>query len=175
MWRLKVAEGGGPWLRSTNNFIGRSFWEFDPDLGTPEERAEVERVRREFTEHRFDRREPADLLMRIQHAKENRVHRRRDHLPPPQVKLEEDVVMTEAIVLDSLRRALDGFSSAQARDGHWPAGYSGVLFILPGMIFAMYVTGSLNTVISGEHRREILRYIYNHQAWQSSHLLIDCV
>jgi hypothetical protein len=138
----------------------------------------------------------------LQHAKENRVHRRRDHLPPPQVKLEEDVVMTEAIVLDSLRRALDGFSSAQARDGHWPAGYSGVLFILPGMvrspamfisllvslvykkligpcmclqIFAMYVTGSLNTVISGEHRREILRYIYNHQAWQSSHLLIDCI
>jgi len=161
MWRLKVAEGGGPWLRSTNNFVGRSFWEFDPDLGTPEERAEVERVRREFTERRFDRREPADLLVRMQHAKENQVHRRR-HLPP-QAKLEEDVVMTESIVVDSLRRALDQFSSVQARDGHWPGGYSGVLFILPGMIFAMHVTGSLDGVVSGEHRREILRYIYNHQ------------
>ncbi|KAF8692289.1 hypothetical protein HU200_039898 [Digitaria exilis] len=31
------------------------------------------------------------------------------------------------------------------------------------MIFGLYVTGSLNAVISGEHRREILRYIYNHQ------------
>jgi hypothetical protein len=31
-------------------------------------------------------------------------------------------------------------------------------------IFALYVTGSLNVVISPEHRREICRYIYNHQA-----------
>jgi len=35
-------------------------------------------------------------------------------------------------------------------------------------IFALYVTGSMNVVISPEHRREICRYIYNHQAWHSS-------
>jgi len=73
-----------------------------------------------------------DACMILQHAKENQVHRRR-HLPP-QAKLEEDVVMTEGIVVDSLRRALDQFSSVQARDGHWPGGYSGVMFILPGMV-----------------------------------------
>lgn len=33
-------------------------------------------------------------------------------------------------------------------------------------VFALHVTGSLNAVLSIEHRREICRYIYNHQACQ---------
>jgi hypothetical protein len=102
---------------------------------------------------------------------------------------------------------MDQFSSLQASDGHWPGDFSGIMFIMPGLvriilhkmklpisspclaeylvpsmftymditylhlplqIFSLYVTRSLNVVISPEHRREICRYIYNHQAWHSS-------
>lgn len=52
-----MSEGSGPWLQSASSFLGRHVWEFDPDAGTPEERAEVERLRQDFTRHRFQRKE----------------------------------------------------------------------------------------------------------------------
>uniref|UniRef100_A0ACD5WM01 Uncharacterized protein n=1 Tax=Avena sativa TaxID=4498 RepID=A0ACD5WM01_AVESA len=164
MWRLKVGDGSGPWLRSTNGFLGRTVWEFDAGAGTPEERAEVERVRREFADGRFRRRESADLLMRLQYAKQNNQgdqdHRR---LLPPVKKLKEEDKVTEEIALAALRRALNQFSSLQSDDGCWPGDFSGVMFIMPGLLFALYVTRSLDVVVTPEHRREICRYIYNHQ------------
>lgn len=67
MWRLKVADGGNdPYIYSMNNFVGRQIWEFDPDAGSPDERAEVERVRNEFTKNRLKGFPSADLLWRLQ-------------------------------------------------------------------------------------------------------------
>ena len=69
MWKLKIAEGHGPYLFTTNNFVGRQIWEFDPNAGTPEERAAVEQARKDYKKSckTGGRARPcADLLMRMQ-------------------------------------------------------------------------------------------------------------
>ena len=70
MWRLKVSEGGSDGsdrrLTSVNNHIGRQYWEFYRNLGTPEERAQVEEARLEFRNNRFRSKHSSDLLMRLQ-------------------------------------------------------------------------------------------------------------
>jgi beta-amyrin synthase len=66
MWKLEVAEGHDPWLLSTNDFVGRQVWEFDPDLGTPEEHAEVEKAREKFSQKRFQVKASSDVLKNLQ-------------------------------------------------------------------------------------------------------------
>ncbi|GMJ07130.1 camelliol C synthase 1 [Hibiscus trionum] len=157
MWKLKIAEDG-PWLSSVNNHIGRQHWEFDPDAGTPEERDRVEKLRLEFKRNRFRARQSSDLLLRMQLTKENPCG-----LIPPPVKVDDGQVVTEEAVTVTLRRAISFYSSLQAHDGHWPTENAGPLFFLPPLVMALYVTGELNAVLSPEHQKEIIRYIYNHQ------------
>ncbi|XP_024020591.1 lupeol synthase [Morus notabilis] len=157
MWKLKIAEGGA-YVRSVNNHVGRQHWEFDPDAGTLEERAHVQRLRQHFKNNRFLHKQSADLLMRLQLRKENPC----GSIPPP-VKVNETEDITEDAVANTLRRALSFYSSIQAHDGHWPAESAGPLFFLPPLVISLYVTGAVNAVLGPEHRKEIIRYIYNHQ------------
>ncbi|GMH10723.1 hypothetical protein Nepgr_012564 [Nepenthes gracilis] len=159
MWRLKIAEGDGdPWLKSVNNHVGRQHWEFDAGAGTPEERAEVERCREEFKKNRFQIKQSADLLMRMQLRKENGGGAIAEAVKVMEMKdLREDAVTT------SVRKAISFYSTIQAHDGHWPAESSGPLFFHPPLVMALYITGAINTVLSAEHQKEIKRYIYNHQ------------
>lgn len=68
MWKLKIAEGNGedPYLFSSNNFVGRQTWEFDPKAGTAEERAAVEEARRHFLINRSRVKGCSDLVWRMQ-------------------------------------------------------------------------------------------------------------
>ncbi|KAJ4844510.1 hypothetical protein Tsubulata_006352 [Turnera subulata] len=158
MWRLKIAEGGNnPYLYTTNNFAGRQIWQYDPNA-TPEELAEVEEARRNFTKNRNKVRPNGDLLWQLQILREKNFKQ-----PIPPVKIEEGEEVTYEKTTLAMRRSAHFFSALQASDGHWPAENSGVLFFLPPFVFTFYITGHLNTMFPPEYRKEIIRYIYNHQ------------
>ncbi|RZC91672.1 hypothetical protein C5167_027734 [Papaver somniferum] len=163
MWKLKVADSGGPfreWLSSTNNFVGRQTWEFDPNAGTPEERDEVEKAREEFYKNRFKFKASGDILLRLQRSRENKD---KFDLSIPPVKISNDEEVTLEATTTALRRGIRFFSAIQLDDGHWGAEIGGPLYFMPPLVFALSITGTLNTVLSPEHRKEALRYMYCHQ------------
>ncbi|XVF86437.1 hypothetical protein PTKIN_Ptkin18bG0040200 [Pterospermum kingtungense] len=144
MWRLKRGEGAkDPYLFSTNNFLGRQTWEFDPDAGTPEERSKVEEARQNYYENCSHVKPSSDLIWQLQ------------------IKDSEEITYEAATAV--LRRAVHFLSAMQPSDGHWPAENAGPLFYIPIMAIPLYVIGHLNIIFSAEHRKEILRYIYCHQ------------
>lgn len=159
MWKFKIAERGGPWLTTTNGHVGRQHWEFDPEAGTPEERAQVERMREEFRKNRFRRKQSSDLLMRMQLRKENSCV----HPNPSAVKVRETEDVTEETATITLRRAINFYATIQGHDGHWPGESAGPLYFLPPLVIALYITGALSTILSPEHHKEIIRYLHNHQ------------
>ncbi|KAF7152321.1 hypothetical protein RHSIM_Rhsim01G0120900 [Rhododendron simsii] len=81
----------------------------------------------------------------------------------PAVKVGEDADVTYEVAAASVKRALRFSSAMQAKDGHWPAENAGPLFFLPPLVMCLYITGHLDEIFSPEHKKEILRYIYNHQ------------
>ncbi|KAI3839515.1 hypothetical protein MKW92_046014 [Papaver armeniacum] len=163
MWKLKVADSEGPfskWLFSTNNFVGRQTWEFDPDAGTLEERAEVEKARDEFYRNRFQVKPCGDVLLRLQQLRNNKDN---FDLSMPPVKLDDDEEVTYEATKITLKRAVQFFSAIQLDDGHWGADIGGPLYFMPPLVFALYITGTLHTMLSIEHIKETLRYMYCHQ------------
>ncbi|KAK7359688.1 hypothetical protein VNO77_01651 [Canavalia gladiata] len=159
MWRLKMAYGGNdPHIFSLNNFVGRQIWEFDPNAGSTEERAQVEAARQDFFDNRFKVKACGDRLWRFQILREKNFKQRIEG-----VRTEEKEEIKCEKLTATLQRAVRYLSAIQTSDGHWPAQISGPLFFIPYLVISLYVTEHLDSIFSEEHRKEILRYMYCHQ------------
>ncbi|XP_004305790.1 PREDICTED: beta-amyrin synthase-like [Fragaria vesca subsp. vesca] len=159
MWSIQFGEGANdPCLFSTNNFHGRQTWKFDPNAGTPEERAEVEAARENYYQNRFKIQPSSDRLWRFQMLREKNF---RQEIPP--VRIGEGAEITFDQATAAYRRAATFWNALQSPHGHWPAENSGPNFYIPPMVMSLHLTGYLNVVFSAEHKKEILRYTYNHQ------------
>jgi hypothetical protein len=66
MWRFTTGwdSDGHPLLHSLNGNVGRQVWVYEPDAGTPEERARVEELRASFTKNRLQQKHSSDELLR---------------------------------------------------------------------------------------------------------------
>ncbi|XP_024519017.1 cycloartenol synthase [Selaginella moellendorffii] len=163
MWKLHVSSAGdsssaAP-LSTLNDLVGRQIWCYDEAIGSDEDRARVQEARDHFTKNRHVHKHSSDLLMRMQLSK---AAQPLPQIPPP-VKVQGDAEIKQSDVETTIRRALRFYSTIQAEDGHWPGDYGGPMFLMPGLIIALYVTGAINVVLSPEHQREMCRYFFNHQ------------
>ncbi|KVI00819.1 Prenyltransferase/squalene oxidase [Cynara cardunculus var. scolymus] len=160
MWKLKIGEGNDENLFSTNNFVGRQIWEFDPTAGTEEERSRVEDAREQFlvNKKKLGIHCCSDLLMRMQLIKESGID-----LSEPAVRLGEDEEVNYEAVTTAVRKAVRLNRAIQAWDGHWPAENAGPLFFTPPLIFGLYISGTMDTILTKHHKKEMIRYMYNHQ------------
>ncbi|TXG61146.1 hypothetical protein EZV62_012509 [Acer yangbiense] len=163
MWKLKVSEGKEE--ESVNNHVGRQFWEYLKDsyndLGSSQQ---LEQLRNHFTNNRFQTKHSSDLFMRLQFAKEYypcEILEKKVKMKESEEEEEEEI--REEVVTDTLTRALRFYSTLQTEDGFWPGDIGGPLFLLPGLVIGLYVTGDLNAILHLQHRQEMIRYLYNHQ------------
>jgi cycloartenol synthase len=139
---------------------------YDPQAGTAAERKAVEaaRVAFEGQQSSGDAHHSSDLLLRLQAQRDSR----RAGTPQAKApKLPASVVEgSERVPGDTLTGALSAglgfYSTLQAPDGHWPGDYGGPMFLMPGLLIALHVTGAMDAVLSREHKAELVRYLCNH-------------
>ncbi|KAG7559184.1 Squalene cyclase N-terminal [Arabidopsis thaliana x Arabidopsis arenosa] len=160
MWRLRIGAKAGddPYLSTTNNYLGRQVWEFDVGAGSPEELSEVDMARQNFSDNRSLYKANADLLWRMQFLREKKFKQM-----IPRVKIENAEKITYEDAKMALRRGIVYMAALQSDDGHWAAENAGCMFFNAPFVICLYITGHLDKIFSPEHRKEMLRYLYNHQ------------
>ncbi|KAI3943858.1 hypothetical protein MKX01_026401 [Papaver californicum] len=100
-------------------------------------------------------------ILRLQQLRENKG---KFDLSIPPVKIRDDEDVTYEATTITLKRAVRFYSTLQTNDGHWAAEIGGPMFYMPPLVIALYITGSLGTILSSQdHINESLRYMYCHQ------------
>nr|Q96WJ0.1 RecName: Full=Lanosterol synthase; AltName: Full=2,3-epoxysqualene--lanosterol cyclase; AltName: Full=Oxidosqualene--lanosterol cyclase; Short=OSC [Pneumocystis carinii]AAK82993.1 lanosterol synthase [Pneumocystis carinii] len=61
--------------------------------------------------------------------------------------------------IESARKGFSFYKHLQTSDGNWACEYGGVMFLLPGLIIAMYIS---KIEFPDEMRIEVIRYLVNH-------------
>ena len=155
---------------SVSGYVGRHLWEYDPDGGTKAEREQVERLRASFTANRLTQKHSADELIRMQYGALRRARGREIQTRPPAAATYELNTSAAAAapvrrdVLDQAMRAgIDFYQGLQDDDGHWASDYGGPMFLMPGLIIALYVMGQLDEALPEHKQAEMRRYLRNHQ------------
>ena len=145
MWRLHTASNDGhpPTL---NNYQGRQVWRFEPNAGTPADRTAVDAARAAFTAARHTQPHSADELLRLQAAAEAEARGDGPRPVPPPPGPDVDAA-TPAAVRASLLSGAAFYATLQRDDGHWPGDYGGPMFLLPGLLIVLHVTGALDAAL----------------------------
>ena len=89
---------------------------------------------------------------------------------PQQEKVEDGEEISYEKASNAMRRGAYFLAAIQASDGHWPSETSGPLFYMCPMLICIYIMGIMDTILSREHKKEMLRYVYNHQV---NHILFS--
>ena len=68
-----------------------------------------------------------------------------------------------ASATEAARKGARFYSMLQCEDGHWAGDYGGPMFLLPGLVIAGHVTGSLDELLPKPGQEAAVLYLRNHQ------------
>ena len=138
-------------------YAGRQLWEYDSDGGTRLERERVERLRANFTKHRFTQQHSSDELLRMQYGAVREARGRVIQARPPAPSSYEAsrAPSTSAAspvprpaVDQAMRAGVDFYQGLQDDDGHWASDYGGPMFLMPGLIISLYIMVGVAPVLN---------------------------
>ena len=141
---------------------------YDPQAGTAAERKAVEAARAAFGggQGTVDPHHSSDLLLRLQAQREGRRAGRAEgkapKLPASVTGGGGEVGVPRDTLTAALSAGLSFYATLQAPDGHWPGDYGGPMFLMPGLLITLHVTGAMDAVLTKEHKTELVRYLCNH-------------